>query len=85
MQNCLCRYRGANVINALAAISIARGWGSCRSPAPAEGFRAPHRLIAARMLLVIDDTYNANPASMRAVLRLPPKFCTGAVAIPQIC
>lgn len=65
-----------NVINALAAISIAWGLG-----VPADQFApgllayvgAPHRMVmlhGAAGQQVIDDTYNANPASMRAVLRL---------------
>jgi UDP-N-acetylmuramoyl-tripeptide--D-alanyl-D-alanine ligase len=73
-----------NVINALAAISIAWGLG-----VPADQFApglmaykgAPHRLIMLQGdagQLVIDDTYNANPASMRAVLRLLSETpCTG--------
>lgn len=73
-----------NVLNALGAIAVAWGLGLT-----IEDFRqgllaykaAPHRLAlvnGAGGQHVIDDTYNANPASMRATLRLLGETpCTG--------
>ena len=73
-----------NVINALAAISIAWGLGVTAdqfAPGLLAYAGAPHRMVmqqGAGGQQVIDDTYNANPASMRAVLRLLAETpCTG--------
>lgn len=65
-----------NVLNALGAITVAWGLGLTKEQISGGLMAyqaAPHRLILLRGAEgqhVIDDTYNANPASMRATLRL---------------